>query len=704
MSDDGKGAMADGVEGVPAGEAADAAPHDEWAWLRAERWRACMKDPRKLPARIRKHLEAENARADAWFEDLAPLRKTLLAEMRGRIEPDDDSLPDHDGPWSYFSRVREDEEYGAYFRRPRDGGASGATGEGADETLLLDLEAEADGHDYFDEGDVDHSPDHARLAWSVDVAGAELYELRVRDLATGHDTVSIPETHEMTWAGPDTLFYTRVDENHRPSRVFRHRLGTDPATDALVFEETDERFSVSVGTTRSGDWVVIETSMTDCDEVRLIPTADPGADPVVVEPRTPGLEYSIEHQRERFLILANADGAPDFQLMEAPVATPSRAHWRTLLPHEPGRVLLDVDALGDWTILTVRENALPRIELHHRDGRMRALEFDEAAYALGVDAGLEFDAEVFRFSYTSPTTPEREYEEHLETGERRLLKSRTIPSGHDPADYAVRRITLASHDGAQVPVTLLSRADAGDAPAPTLLYGYGAYGMSTPASFSGRTLSLVDRGVSFAIAHVRGGRELGRAWYEAGRLEAKANSFEDLYAVATGLVAEGIAERGRICLQGGSAGGLLVGATLELAARRDPGLLAGVVADVPFVDVLNTMSDASLPLTPGEWSEWGDPITDPEARRRLASWSPYDTVGARDYPPLYVTAGVSDPRVTWWEPAKWVARIRERRTNEAPLLLRTNMSSGHFGDTGRYASLEDAAREQAFVLRVVGLA
>ena len=668
---------------------------DEWAWLRADDWRACVRDPSRLPERIREHLETENARSDAWFADLKPLMKVLTAEMRGRIEPDDDSLPERDGPWAYFSRVEGDDEYGSHLRRPRGGG---------DETLLLDLEAEADGHDYFDEGDVDHSPDHAHLAWSVDVSGAELYELRVRDLATGEDVASIPDTHEMTWGTADTLFYTRVDENYRPNRVYRHRLGTDPAGDALVFEEEDERFHVSIGTTRSGAYVIIETSMTDCDEALLIPTADVTADPTVVEPRTDGLEYTLEHQDERFLVLTNADGAADFQLMEAPIDAPSRASWRTVMPHEPGRMLLDVDALGDWMILTVREDALPRIELHRRDGRTRTLGFDEAAHALGVDAGLEFDAPSFRFSYTSPTTPATDYEEHLESGERRLLKTRTIPSGHDPADYAVRRLGLPSHDGTLVPVTLLSRADAPGGPAPTLLYGYGAYGMSMPASFSGRALSLVDRGVTYAVAHVRGGRELGRAWYEAGRLERKTNSFEDLYAIATGLVDEGIAARGRICLQGGSAGGLLVAATMELAARRDPGLLAGVVADVPFVDVLNTMLDATLPLTPGEWAEWGDPITDPEARMRLAGYAPYETVGGRAYPALYVTAGVSDPRVTWWEPAKWVARLRARRTNDAPLLLRTNMGSGHFGDTGRYASLEDSAREQAFVLRAVGLA
>ena len=316
----------------PAGAPNDG-PTDEWAWLRADDWRACVRDPSVLPARIRQHLEAENARANAWFEDLAPLMRELVAEMRGRIEPDDDSLPERDGPWAYFSRVEGDDEYGSHLRRPRDGG---------DETLLLDLEAEADGHDYFDEGDVDHSPDHAHLAWSVDVSGAELYELRVRSLATGEDLVSIPDTHEMTWGTADTLFYTRVDEDYRPNRVYRHRLGTDPAGDALVFEETDKRFWVSIGTTRSGAYVIIETSMTDCDEALLIPTADVTADPSVVEPRTPGLEYSIEHQHERFLVLTNADGAPDFRLMaDAGGHAVARA-----LAHRPCRTRPGADAAG----------------------------------------------------------------------------------------------------------------------------------------------------------------------------------------------------------------------------------------------------------------------------------------------------------------------------------------------------------------------
>jgi len=679
--------------------------HDEWAWLRAGNWRACVQDPALLPTRIADHLRARNRVADDWFAERADLIDTLLEELRGRIEAADESLPDADGPWCYLHRLREGDEYGVHLRRPRAGGA---------ERVLLDSEHEAAGHDYFDEGDVAHAPDHAHLAWTADTTGDERYTLRVRAIgapqtgghgAGGRDVLSIEDVHEVTWADADTLFYSRVDENLRPSLVFRHRLGDDSADDVLVYREHDERFSVSIGTTRSGAWVVIESAMTDCTECWLISCACPDEAPRVVEPRTPGLEYELEHQRERFVLLTNVDGAADYCLMEAPTASPSRAHWRPIEPHVPGRLLLDVEALGDWLLILMREAALPRLVVRHRDGRERTVSFDEPAYAIGLDAGLEFDTDRFRLSYTSPTTPEREYQERLDGGERVLLKSRIIPCGHDPAHYRTLRIRVASHDGAQVPVTLLHHRDTPlDGSAPALITGYGAYGFSTPAAFSGSVLSLVDRGVVHALAHVRGGQEGGRAWYEAGRLLHKPNSFEDLYAVCTALVERRVAAHGRIVLQGGSAGGLLVAATMDLAVRRDPALLAGVIADVPFVDVLNTMRDAGLPLTPGEWSEWGDPIEDAAAARCIEGYSPYDRVGTFAYPPLYVTAGVSDPRVTWWEPAKWVARIGERRNNAAPLLLRTNMESGHFGETGRYGALGDAARELAFVLRATGLA
>lgn len=664
----------------------------DWSWLRADDWRACVADPDALPSRIREHLDAENAAADAWFSSSAQLMATIETELRGRIQPVEDSLPEFHGPWAYFERYREDDEYGQYLRRPREGG---------DEAVLLDVDLEAEGHDYFDEGDVEHSLDHRYLAWLADVSGDERYTLHVRDLETGQDILTIEDTNEVVWGTPDTLFFTRVDEELRPTQVYRLRLGDEPV---LIFEETDPRFYVSVGGFRSDRWIYICSQMTDCTEMHLIPTNDITAKPVVVEPRTEGLEYDLNHQGDRFVIITNADGAADYKLMEAPVDTPGREHWKEIDPHRPGRTLMDVDALGDWLTIVESENALLRCRVQHRDGTERILAFDEEAYDIEIDGGREPDTDRFRLAYSSPTTPEQTFDEVLATGERILLKEQKLPSGHNPADYVTRRVMMPSHDGVQVPVTLLHHRDTAlDGTAPALLHGYGSYGMSVYAHFRGSVLSLIDRGFVLAIAHVRGGLELGRAWYESGRLEHKKNSFEDFYAVAQQLVEQGIAARGRIVLEGGSAGGLLVAATTDLVVRRDPGLLAGVVADVPFVDVLTTMSDATLPQTPGEWSEWGDPITDDQARAYIASYSPVDQVGAYAYPPMYVTAGISDPRVTWWEPARWVARLRESRTNDAPLLLRTNMESGHFGETGRYGSLADTAREYAFVLRVVGM-
>ncbi len=645
-----------------------------------------------LPERIRDHLLAENARADQWFSAHQGLFEELESELRGRIEPVDVSLPDKDGPWAYRTRYSEGDEYGVYLRCPRDGG---------EEQVILDVEREASDHEYFAEGDVEHSPDHRLLAWTVDTSGDERYTLHIRDLDTGRDTFTLEDVYEVVWGTSDTVFFTRVDEELRPSLVYRLTLGQEPQR---VYEESDTRFSLSLGMFRSGAFVVIEASMTDCNEIRLIAVDDITADPSLIEPRAPGVEYSLEHQNDRFLIVTNVDDAPDFKLMEAPVASPSRAYWRELEAHREGRTLLDVDALGDWMIILARENALAQVSLVHRDGRRRQLAFDEEVYAIGIDAGLEFDASSFRLTYASPTTPDRVYEEDILSGERRLLKQRRIPSGHDPQLYRTQRMQVASYDGVEVPVTLLYHRDTPlDGSAPCLVYGYGAYGSCVPADFSADVLPLVDRGVVYAIAHVRGGQELGRRWYEAGRLEHKAASFEDLYAVLRAMVDRKFAQWGRLVIQGGSAGGLLVAATTDLVVRRDPGLVAGVIADVPFVDVLATMSDASLPLTPGEWSEWGNPIDDAAAREWIRGYSPVDRVGAHDYPALFVTAGISDPRVTWWEPARWVALLRECRTNEQPLLLRTNLESGHFGGTGRYASLADTARSLVFALAVMGL-
>ena len=697
---------------------------DEHAWLRADDWQAVMRDPAALPADIRRWLEAENAHAETLFAPLATLRAELLAELRGRIEPCEESLPDDIGPWRYLERLGEGDEHGVCLRAPRPdrtaerdsktgkrvtGDCATADrddeggGEARAERVILDLEAESEGSDCFGVGSVEPSPDHRHLAWTVDEDGAELYRLLIRDLDTLEDVEEINEVGDVAWATAEVLFYTRLDEALRPSRVYRHVLGTDPDEDVLVHEERDERFECWVGTSRSREYVFIGAEMSDTSEVRFVPTTDPFAEPVPIEPRTPGLEYSVEHQGSRFIVLSNADGAIDFALFETPCESPGRTHWRTLVEHVPGRMILDVHACGEWLVWIEREAALPRVRWQGPDGRARAFDVDEAAYSLSLEPLAESGAEAVRIGYSSPTTPERVHEVDLRSGARRLVKTQRIPSGHDPARYRTDRVTATSADASEVPVTLLHRVDTPlDGTAPCLLHVYGAYGSSLPAAFDAGQLPLVERGFVHAIAHVRGGQEKGRAWYEASRFGGRERVVEDLVAVGETLVATGVCARGRIVLHGASAGGLVVGAALNHAAAEGSGLWGGAIMDVPFIDALNTMLDASLPLTPGEWSEWGNPIESRAAFEDIRRHSPYDNVVRGAYPPMLVTAGIADSRVMWWEPAKWVARLRERRTDEAPLALFTNLSSGHFGESGRYAGLAEEARALAFAVAAVG--
>ena len=724
---------------------------DEHAWLRAADWQGVVRDPATLPDGIRHWLAAENAHAEALFEPLATLRAALVEELRGRIEPREESLPDDLGPWRYLDRCLDGDEHGVCLRAPRpgarggidDAGRDGRTSARGEERVILDLEAESEGSDGFSVGAVEPSPDHRHLAWTVDEDGAELYRLLIRDLDTLEDIEEIDEVGDVAWATGKVLFYTRLDEALRPSRVYRHVLGTDPEEDVLIHEERDERFECWVGTSRSREYVFIGAEMSDTSEVRVVPARTPFAEPVLLEPRTAGLEYSVEHQRERFVILSNADGAIDFALFEAPCDAASRANWRVIVPHVPGRTILDVHASGEWLTWIEREEALPRVRWQGANGALHTFEVDETAYSLSLEPLAEFESGAVRVAYSSPTTPERTWEVDLASGARTLVKEQGIPSGHDPSRYRTSRIQAISADGSEVPVTLLHLADTPlDGTAPGLLYVYGAYGSSLPAAFDAGQLPLVERGFVYAIAHVRGGQEKGRAWYEASRFGGRERVVEDLIAVGETLVATGVCAPGRIVLHGASAGGLVVGAALNVAAasnetsgegaRRTDGTAdavaaaderdssigrangsgdgksevsgpwGGAIMDVPFVDALNTMLDASLPLTPGEWSEWGNPIESREAFEDIRRHSPCDNIARGAYPPMLVTAGIADSRVMWWEPAKWVARLRERRTGEAPIALFTNLSTGHFGESGRYAGLDEEARALAFAIAAVG--
>ncbi|MFD1473865.1 S9 family peptidase [Ancylobacter polymorphus] len=673
---------------------------DPYAWLRAENWREVMRDPALLAPDIREWLEAENAAAEAWLEPHAELRRQLVTEMRGRIKEDDASVPSTDGPFAYFTRFREGGQHPLICRRP-----AGAI---AGETVLLDGDALAEGKAYFQFGDARQSPDHRLYAWTADEAGSEYYTLRIRDIDTGTD---LPDrvaetTGDVLWSADGAyLFYIRRDAEHRPSFVYRHQLGTDPAQDVLVYEEPDKGFFVSLGHTQSRRFGLISCGDHDTSEVWLIDLDSPLEAPVLVEPREAGLRYGVEHHPaldgvESLIIETNADGAEDFKIVATPLSTPGRAYWRDLVPHKPGRLLLSVCVLRGHLIRLEREDGLPRLVIRAlEDGAEHAVAFAEEAYSLGFDPGFGFDKTEIRFTYSSMTTPSEVWDYDVASRAHVLRKRQEVPSGHDPKRYVTRRLMAPAADGELVPVSLLYAADTPlDGSAPCLLYGYGAYGVSMPASFSVSRLSLVDRGFVFAIAHIRGGTEKGWRWYREGKLAKKTNSFTDFIAAGEHLVAEKIVASDRIVAHGGSAGGMLMGAV----ANMRPGLFAGIVAEVPFVDVLNTMLDDTLPLTPPEWPEWGNPITDAEAFATIRAYSPYDNVTAQDYPALFALAGLTDPRVTYWEPAKWVAKLRATKTDGRPLLLRTNMEAGHGGASGRFDRLEETAMIYAFALATAG--
>ncbi|HEX7777435.1 MAG TPA: S9 family peptidase [Parvibaculum sp.] len=666
---------------------------DDYAWLRDPNWRDVMRDPAALLPDIRAYLEAENAYTEAALAPLAPLRETLFAEMKGRIKEEDASVPSPDGPFSYFTRYATGSQHPIFCRRK--------TG-GPDETLL-DCNTEAEGEAYFHIGGVDHSPTHHFLAWSADLAGSEFFTVRIRNLVTGEDLPDeIPDTSPgVAWdAAGESFLYVRVDEEHRPLKVFRHVLGTDTADDALVYEETDIGFYVGVGKTQSGRFLLIDIHDHQTSELHLIPAAAPETPPKLVAPRTHGVEYDLDDDadRERFLILTNADRAEDFKIVEAPVAAPGRDNWRDLIAHRPGSLVLAHVAYRDHHARLERRDGLARIVIRELgSGAEHEISFDEEAYDLNLSSGYEYDTARTRFSYNSMTTPSETYDYDMGSRVRTLRKRQEVPSGHNPADYVTRRIFATASDGEKVPVSLLYRKTTPlDGSAPCLLYGYGSYGISIPSSFSVTALSLVDRGFVYAIAHIRGGKEKGYRWYTDGKLLKKRNTFTDFIAAGEHLAKEKFTSRGQIVAQGGSAGGMLMGAVSNLA----PDLFKGIIAEVPFVDVLATMLDASLPLTPPEWYEWGNPIESEEAYRYMASYSPYDNVGAQAYPHIFALGGLTDPRVTYWEPAKWAAKLRALRTDDRLTLLRINMEAGHGGAPGRFERLKEVALVFAFALGI----
>jgi oligopeptidase B len=670
---------------------------DEFAWLKAGNWQEVMRDPAALGPDIRAYLDAENAYTTASLADIDPLQDVMLAEMKGRIKEDDASVPAPDGPFAYFERYRQGGQHPLICREPRGGGTA---------EVLLDADALAKGRSFFQLGARRHSPDHRLLAWSADEAGSELYTMHVRDLATGTeladiivDTVGSP-----VWVHDCSAFYyVRLDSQHRPSYVYRHRLGTPASDDRLIFESIDPQYFVSLSDTQSRRFAIISLHDHETSEVRLIDLLRPDAEPQLVAPLEPSVRYDVEHHPSfggapALIFRTNAAGAEDFKLAWTPLASPERANWQDLVVHRPGIFILSFTVFADWLIWLEREDGLPRIVVRRLSTReQHTIEFPEEAYSLGINDGFEFQTDVLRFVYSSMTTPSEVWDYNLDHRGRTLRKRQEIPSGHDPAAYVTRRLFAPGFDGETIPISLLHHKDTPiDGTAPALVYGYGAYGIAIPAAFSSNRLSLVDRGFVFAIAHVRGGTEKGWRWYRAGKLANKPNTFRDFIAVVEFLIAERWAAPTKVIAQGGSAGGMLMGAI----ANQRPDLFAGIIAEVPFVDVLNTMLDDTLPLTPPEWPEWGNPRTAADVFRTILNYDPYGNVRAQRYPAMLVLAGLTDPRVTYWEPAKWVARLRARRLDRNLLVLRTNLDAGHAGASGRFDRLKEVALAYAFAVKI----
>ncbi len=666
---------------------------DDYKWLKAANWQEVMQDPRLLPEDIRAVLEAENAYHQAMMSGTENLQAKLFEELKGRIKQDDSSVPAPDGLFAYYTSYVTGGQHPSFMRRARDLSDP--------EQLLLNGDQLAQGTEYFSFGGFGVSPDHRLAAWSVDDKGSEFDTLRVRDLEAGRDLgdILLNVAGGATWASDSkSFFYTLQDENHRPLKVYHHVLGTSQADDRLVYEETDTGLFTSAGITSSDQYIIISSHDHDKSELRFLSAATPLSEPRLIAPREDGVEYSVDHWEDQFIIKTNRNGAEDYKIVMAPAADPKPENWRDVVPHRPGCFIVGMTMFKNWMVRMERENALPRIVIREMPtGEEHSIAFDEEAYSLSFGDMREYDTDIMRFSYASMTTPSQVFDYNMRERTRVLRKTQQVPSGHDPSHYVTRRIQAPAHDGESIPVTLLYRKTTPlDGTAPLWLYGYGSYGISMPVGFSTNILSLVDRRFVYAIAHIRGGQEKGRYWYKSGKMEHKENTFRDFISAAQHLIARSFTGKGQIVAHGGSAGGMLMGAVANMA----PELFKGIVADVPFVDVLTTMLDDTLPLTPPEWPEWGNPITDKDVYERLARYSPYEQVSAKAYPHILAIGGLTDPRVTYWEPAKWVAKLRAHKTDRNLLLLKTNMGAGHGGASGRFDHLKDVAFVHAFGLKV----
>lgn len=643
------------------------------------------------------YLEAENSYTQAAMAHTEELQKTLFAEMKGRIKETDESVPVEKGGYFYYQRTEEGKQYAIYCRK--------AGSLDAAEQILLDLNREAEGKGYMRLGNFAVSPDQRLLAYALDDNGSENYTLRVKNLETGDLLPDVVEKtyYGLAWGNDNaTLYYTVLDSSMRPYKLFRHRLGQDAAADELLFHEADDSYFLSLGKTKSERFVVLHLHSAVTHEVHLIDADDPAAGLRVVQPRIHQMEYSVEHHRDRAgnekLFITTNWEAENFRVMTAPVDAPGRDNWQEFIPHRPAVNVDEIEAFQDFLVLYERENGLCHIRVQALEsGDYHRIEQPEPVYTVRSRENPNFDSRVLRYHYTSLVSPPTVFDYQMDT-RRREMKKQDEVKGYNPDDYRSERVWATAADGVQVPISLVyPKGIALDGNNPTLLYGYGSYGASVDPTFNSSRVSLLQRGFVFAIAHIRGGGEMGRPWKENGKFLHKKNTFTDFIAAAEHLIGAGYTRPEKLSMMGRSAGGLLMGAVLNLR----PELFKAAIAGVPFVDVINTMLDPTIPLTVIEWEEWGNPA-DPEYYAYMKSYSPYDNVEAKAYPAILATAGLNDPRVQYWEPAKWVALLRTRKTDRNPLLLKTNMGAGHGGASGRYDYLEETAFEYAFLIDQVG--
>lgn len=647
----------------------DVTTDDPWFWLREK------SDPDVIA-----HIEAENAYTAEIMEPTAELQEAIFGEIRDRTQETDLAVPAQKGEYWYTTRTEEGKSYPIWIRMH--GGPNGS------EELVLDENVEADGEDYFRLGNLAVSTDGRFVAFSTDTSGAESYTTRIREIESQRD---LPDElaecrYGLAWSADAThLFYVVADDALRPYQVWRHEIGADQADDVLVLQEDDDRYYFGLGKTRSDDFIVITADSAVTESAWIVPASDPTVEPRSVLPRAEGVEYSIDHRQDVFWVVINDHGS-DGRVVTVPIGGGKATE---VVEHVEGRKLNSPMCFANHVLVWGRADGLPAVFVFEGGG-LRALEFDEPIYEVNPDSNHEFDTNMIRYSFESFVTPRTIYDHDLTTGERTLLKRTSVLGDFDSTDYVQERMWAAAPDGDQIPVSYVRHVDTPmDGTAALLLYAYGSYEISMPVRFSIPRLSLLDRGVAFAVAHVRGGGEMGKAWYENGKLANKMNTFTDFVAVAESLAENGVCASDRIGARGASAGGLTMGAALNLS----PGSFCAVVAEVPFVDVINTMLDADLPLTVVEWEEWGNPQKSAEFGW-MAEYAPYENVEAVDYPPVLATAGLNDPRVSYWEPAKWVQKLRNRSTSDSDIILKTEMSAGHFARSGRY----DLWRDEAFVL------